>query len=65
MKQVTLQIPDDKMEFFLTLAKELGLVVTQKNGQDIGIPNWHIKEVEKRLKNTAKKNYTDWESWVI
>lgn len=62
MKTITLQIPDNKLEFFLKLVEELGLSVTQKNEEDIKIPNWHKEEVEKRLQNTPKNEYKNWDS---
>lgn len=62
MKTVTLQIPDNKLDFFLKLVEELGLSVTEKNEQNIKIPNWHKEEVEKRIQNTPKSEYKDWDS---
>lgn len=47
MKQVTLNIPDKKLVFFLELAKQLGFEIT--NQEDHTVPVWQQKLVENRL----------------
>jgi hypothetical protein len=45
MKKITLEIPDDKWNFFKELVNELGLVVSE----EIEIPDEHKAIVRKRL----------------
>ncbi len=48
MKQVTLNVPDKKLVFFIELAKQLGFEIT--NQEDTTIPDWQKKLAKNRLK---------------
>jgi hypothetical protein len=59
MKQVTLNIPDSKFQFFMELVKNLGLVKVDV----IDIPEEHKEIVRQRIE-ASKKNperLLDWE----
>ena len=48
MKQVTLNIPDNKFDFFMEIIDRLGLVVEDEN---VDIPKW---QQERTLKRAAE-----------
>ena len=58
MTQVTLNIPDNKLEFFLQVFLQLGLEVDE---QSIVIPEWQKEEVRRRIKETKDEDYVSWE----
>jgi hypothetical protein len=57
MKQITLNIPEQQVEFFMNLIKRLGFEALQDN-----IPEEHKKIVRDRIKNTNTQDYVSWES---
>lgn len=58
MTQVTLNIPDNKLEFYIQVFKQFGLEVSEDN---IEIPEWQKKEVLKRIEETKPEDYISWE----
>ncbi len=56
MKQVTLKVPDKKLVFFLELAKQLGLEIT--NQEDTTVPVWQQKLAKNRLDELDKNPET-------
>lgn len=59
MKQITLNIPEKKFNFFLELFQQLGLEVTEQ----IEVPQWQQVEVLKRmeLSKANPERLLDWE----
>jgi hypothetical protein len=51
MKQVTLNIPDGKFDFFMKVFKQMGLDIADKN---IDIPKWQQELTLKRLEELDK-----------
>ena len=58
MKEVTLKIPDKKLNFFLELVQQLGIEVATSTSD---IPEVHKNIVRERIKNEKSKDYTSWE----
>jgi hypothetical protein len=58
MNEITLQIPNSKLNFFLELVKNLGLNVKSKQ---LDIPEEHQKIVVDRIKNTKDEDLLAWE----
>ncbi len=58
MNEITLQIPNSKLNFFLELVKNLGLNVKSKQ---LDIPEEHQKVVVDRIKNTKDEDLLAWE----
>lgn len=46
MKEITLKVPDIKLQFFLELIDQLGIEISEKSD----IPRWQQVEVRKRIK---------------
>jgi hypothetical protein len=59
MKEITLNIPEKKLQFFMELFKQLGLEV--KNNESYMIPDEHKEIVLNRIKNTNEKDLLNWE----
>lgn len=59
MKQVTLNIPDNKFQFFMELVKNLGFIKTSVSD----IPEEHKKIVRKRIAESTKnpERLLDWD----
>ena len=59
MKQITLNIPEKKINFFIELFKQLGLEVAQT----IDVPDWQKEEVLKRMERSKvnPERLLDWE----
>lgn len=59
MKQVILNIPENKFQFFMELVKNLGFV----SATDISIPEEHRQEVRKRMAASDKnpERLLDWD----
>lgn len=59
MKQVTLNIPDSKFQFFMELVKNLGFIKTSVSD----IPEEHKKIVRKRIAESTKnpERLLDWD----
>lgn len=58
MKQVILNIPENKFQFFMELVKNLGFV----KAADVSIPEEHKQEVRKRMAASDKnpERLLDW-----
>jgi len=61
MKQVTVNIPEGKMNSFLELVKGLG-GSEAKTADDMVIPEWEKQIVRDRIKNSKQEDYLDWDS---
>lgn len=59
MKQVTLNIPEDRYKFFMELVEQLGL----ESSENAPIPEWQQELVLKRLKKIEQNpdHLLDWE----
>ena len=57
MNEITLQIPNSKLDFFLELVKNLGLNVKSKQ---LDIPEEHQKIVLDRIMNTKEEELLVW-----
>lgn len=57
MKEITLNIPDSKLEFFLALLKEHGFEVQN----EIPIPEEHKSIVLERIKNSIPAEALNWQ----
>jgi hypothetical protein len=51
MKEITLQIPDSKFQFFMELVKQLGIDADIKG---VHIPEEHKNEVRRRIEESKK-----------
>jgi uncharacterized protein YecA (UPF0149 family) len=58
MKEITVKIPDTKLQFFIELFKQLGLEVKD---QELSIPEEHQKIVLDRIQNTKEEDLLNWE----
>lgn len=60
MKQVTLNIPENKFNFFMELVKNLGFV----KATEVSIPEEHKQEVRKRIAASDKSTeiLLDWDN---
>jgi hypothetical protein len=58
MKEITIQIPDERLNFFMELMKELDFEVSRK----YDIPEEHISIVRDRIKN-AEEHPEQAEEW--
>lgn len=58
MNEITLQIPDSKLNFFLELVKNLGLNIKTKEHV---IPEEHQKIVHDRIQNTKDTDLLMWD----
>jgi len=54
MKQVTLNIPENKFQFFIELTKQLGLEIQKEETLDVNIPQWQQELTLKRLEELDK-----------
>lgn len=57
MKQVILNIPDDKYQFFIELVDNLGF----DKSEDIHIPEEHKAIVRERIKNSNPEELIPWQ----
>jgi len=59
MKEITLKIPDDKFDFFIKLAKELGIKISE----EVEIPEEHKTIVRERMVKSDQnpERLLDWE----
>ena len=62
MKQITLNIPETKLQFFVELAKQLGFEISQEKTVDFTVPEWQKEEIDKALEDHKKglSSYSDW-----
>lgn len=58
MKEVTLKIPDTKLNFFMELVQQLGFEV---NVNDLHIPEEHKEFVRDRIITAKKEDYIPWD----
>lgn len=58
MNEITLQIPDSKLNFFLELVKNLGLNIKTK---ELAISEEHQKIVVDRIQNTKDTDLLVWD----
>ena len=58
MKEITLKIPDQKLDFFMELVKQLGLEISEAS--TIVVHEWQKEEVLNRIKNTPTEAYIPW-----
>ena len=57
MKQVTLNIPDSKYQFFIELINHLGF----DKPAELPIPEWQKNIVRDRIKNSKPEEYLSWD----
>ena len=60
MKQVVLEIPDDKWSFFSELIINLGFVKLREN--DITVPEYHKQIVRERIKSAKDEDFVEWDA---
>lgn len=58
MKEVTVKVPEDKVEFFMNLMKELGIEEADMNK----IPEEHKNIVRERIKAEDPEDMEPWDS---
>lgn len=58
MKQVTLNIPDEYYESFLTYLKETPSISIENESEN-GVPKWQQELVLNRIKNSKPEDYID------
>jgi len=58
MKEVTLKIPDQKFDFFVSLMKELGFEISEK----MEIPEEHKNIVRERIQSENSDEMISWEN---
>jgi hypothetical protein len=58
MAEITLKIPDSKLNFFLELIQQLGF---EANINDVHIPEEHKELVRNRIKTAKIEDYISWE----
>jgi len=58
MAEITLKIPDTKLNFFMELIQQLGF---EASVNDLQIPEDHKEFVRNRIKTAKKEDYIPWE----
>lgn len=58
MKQIIVNVPDEKMDFFLELLNSLDFM---KTNDDQAIPEEQQELVLSRIKNAKKSDYLNWD----
>ena len=58
MTQITLKIPDTKLDFFMELIQQLGF---EANVNETVVPEEHKEFVRNRINTTKKEDYISWE----
>ncbi|MCC5906078.1 MAG: hypothetical protein JJU13_07735 [Balneolaceae bacterium] len=65
MKEIVLQIPDDKYDFFMELISQLGLEASQP----YPVPEFHKEVVRERIRTESQHEQLSWEQarkqWVF
>jgi uncharacterized protein YlbG (UPF0298 family) len=63
MKQFTIQIPDNKVDFFVELMKSISFVKSIKEDKIADIPEEHKSVVRERIQKyeNSPKSYLEWE----
>ena len=59
MKEVTIKVPENQLQFFMELMHQLGLEA-QEN-EVFEVPEFHKEIIRKRLENIKPENLHDWE----
>lgn len=59
MTEITLKIPDTKVDFFIELFKKLGLEIKYRKQE---IPKKHQSIVLERIANTNENDLLDWDN---
>jgi len=56
MKQITVNVPEEKFKFFIELISSLGFTkaATTEDATDFTVPEFHKKIVRERIKNFKK-----------
>ncbi len=57
MKEITLKIPEQKLDFFMELFKYLDVKVVSETE----IPEWHKEEVRKRINDSRAEDLIPWD----
>ena len=57
--KITLDIPENKYQFFLELVKSLNFIKVDEN--DFVVPEWQKKIVRDRIKDTKPEEYLSWD----
>ena len=60
MKQVTINVPEKKMEFFLELIDSLGF--SRSDDEELVIPEAHKKIVRERMRTAKPGDYVEWDT---
>ena len=60
--KITLEVADQKADFFLELLKSFQDFVRVEKQEDFSTPDWHLAELEKRL-SAYKQNPQQTEAW--
>ncbi len=60
MKEITFKVPNQKVNLFLELAKQLGIEVSSE--QDL-LPDWQKEQLDNALSdhNNSAHHYSDWQ----
>lgn len=58
MKEITIKIPNDKLDLFFELAEKLGLNISDEYTE---IPEEHKAIVRERIKEVSSDKMVDWE----
>ncbi len=58
MTEITLKIPETKLDFFMELIQQLGYEV---NIKEVDISEEHKKLVRNKIKTAKKEDYVSWE----
>jgi hypothetical protein len=61
MKQVVLDVPDNKWNFFLELVKSLRFIKLHGD-EDAVIPEEHKKIVRERMRTAKKDDFVEWKT---
>jgi len=57
MKKITLEVPDDKVDFVIELINQLGLTTSEEPN----IPEDHKEIVRERIKTASQDDLVSWE----
>lgn len=58
MKEITLKVPDQKFDFFMSLMKELGFEISETKE----IPEEHKRIVRERIQSENPEEMVSWEN---
>lgn len=57
MRQITINIPDNKFQFFVELVQQLGF----ETNEEPVVPEWQKQVVRQRMNETPTSAYMTWE----